>query len=213
MAGPTSDRRADGTRHHREEFLVARSHGRSAGAYKDVRAVDAADATGLFRKVAKLVSLVCSKESVERRWVMQPVISILAVASAVAATVLAVQQKPGPAVASHVLTAVQITHSVLANGNPLPAGLYEVRLTNDRPTPLPGQSADAERWVEFVANGVVVAREVAVILRDDDLPSVGASSAPTPEGSRVDMLKGGEFLRISVKRGNERYLVYLPAAP
>jgi hypothetical protein len=29
----------------------------------------------------------------------------------------------------------------------------------------------------------------------------------------VELLKGGEFLRISVRRGTERYLVYLPVVP
>lgn len=106
-----------------------------------------------------------------------------------------------------------ITQSVLANGKPLPAGVYELRLTNERPTALAGQSADAERWVEFVANGAVVGRDVAIVLRDDDLPAEGASSVPAREGTRIDMLKGGEFLRISVKRGRERYLVYLAVAP
>jgi hypothetical protein len=48
---------------------------------------------------------------------------------------------------------------------------------------------------------------------DDDLPAVGASSLPVRSGTRVDMLKGGEFLRISVKGDRERYLIYLPVMP
>ena len=64
--------------------------------------------------------------------------------------------------------------------------------------------------MEFVAGGKVVARESAEVLRDDDLPAVGASSVPARSGTRVEMLKGGEFLRVSVKRDRERYLVYLP---
>ena len=111
-----------------------------------------------------------------------------------------------------ILATVRITQAVLANAKPLPAGTYELRTTGERPTPLAGQSPDAERWVEFVANGTVVAREVAAVLRDDDLPSVGASSAPVRTGTRVEMLKDGDFLRVSVKRGGERYLVYLPVA-
>lgn len=113
---------------------------------------------------------------------------------------------------AEVLATVRITHPVLADGKPLPVGTYELRLTGARPTPLPGQSPDAQRWVEFVANGAVVAREVAEVLRDDDLPSVGASSVRSASGTRVEMLKDGDFLRISVKRGSERYLVYLPVA-
>jgi hypothetical protein len=143
---------------------------------------------------------------------MKYAISLLALAGTLSA-VAAGQEKQRPGGSAGVLTAVHITQSVLANGQPLPAGLYELRLTNERPTPLPGQSPDAERWVEFVANGNVVAREVAVVLRDDDLPSVGASSVPARDGTRVELLKGGEFLRVSVTRGAERYLVYLPVVP
>jgi hypothetical protein len=144
---------------------------------------------------------------------MKYAISLLVLAGALSVGATAVQEKQPSSGAAGVLTAVQITQSVLANGKPLPAGLYELRLSNERPTPLPGQSPDAERWVEFVANGAVVARDVAVVLRDDDLPSVGASSVPARDGTRVELLKGGEFLRISVRRGSERYLVYLPVDP
>jgi len=110
------------------------------------------------------------------------------------------------------LGTVRITQSVLANGTPLPAGSYELRLTNEQPTPRAGQSTGAERWVEFVADGRVVGRDVATVLRDGDLPEAGASAAPVRDGTSVALLKGGEFLRISVKRGAERYLVYLPVA-
>ena len=120
------------------------------------------------------------------------------------------KQKPDD---SATLATVRITQSVMANGYSLAAGVYELRLTNEHPTPLPGQSSEAERWVEFVANGSIVAREAAVVLRDGDLPSEGASSVPARNGTRVELLKGGEFVRISVRRGAARYLVYLPVVP
>jgi hypothetical protein len=101
---------------------------------------------------------------------------------------------------------------VLADGAALAPGVYDLRLTDESPTALPGQSPDAQRWVEFHRGGEVAAREVAMVLRDDDLPPVGASSVPVREGTRVEILRGGEFLRVSVKRGTERYLVYLPLA-
>jgi hypothetical protein len=113
----------------------------------------------------------------------------LALAGVLTATSLAFQQAPPSTAETGLLTSIRITESVLANGKPLPAGLYDLRLTNERPTPLPGQSADAERWVEFVANGIVVGRDVATVLRDDDLPAVGASSVPVRDGTRIDMLK------------------------
>lgn len=113
----------------------------------------------------------------------------------------------------NVLATVRITTRVMAGGMPLSPGTYVIRLTQERPTPLAGQSPDAQRWVEFVADGKVIAREIAEVLQDDDLPLVGASSLPVRAGTRVDLLKGGEFLRISVKRDRERYLIYLPVMP
>jgi hypothetical protein len=133
--------------------------------------------------------------------------TLAALATAVAA-VGAQVTTPAP----DVLATVRISESVLANGKPLPPGTYEIRLTGERPAPLAGQSPDAQRRVEFVANKTVVATEVAEVLRDDDRPAVGASAQPSRGGTRVDMLQGGEFLRISVKRGTDQYLIHLPIA-
>ena len=124
---------------------------------------------------------------------MRSAISTVALVGALTASVVAVRQTPTATSDTGVLASVRIAQSVLANGKPLPAGVYELRLTNERPTALTGQSPDAERWVEFVANGAVVGRDVAIVLRDDDLPTVGASSVPAPrrntgrhaEGRRV----------------------------
>ena len=115
--------------------------------------------------------------------------------------------------APNVLATVRIPAGAAARGTPLPPGSYDLRLTLERPTPLAGQSPDAQRWVEFVAEGKVIAREIAEVLQDDDLPAIGASSTPVRSGVHVDMLTGGEFLRISVKRDGQRYLIYLPMTP
>jgi len=109
-----------------------------------------------------------------------------------------------------VLTTVRINTPVLAGGAPLPAGRYEIRLTGQHPDPPTGQPQDTEEFVEFVADGEIVARETAEIISDADLPAEGASPQTVHSGTRVEMLKGGEFLRISVKRDHERYLIYLP---
>jgi hypothetical protein len=130
--------------------------------------------------------------------------------SALSAISLVTQaDKPATADANR-LTTVRITMAVMAGGTSLPAGTYELRLTGQSSVPVGDEQRTVREWVEFVANGKVVAREVAEILYDDDLPSVGASSQRVPSGTRVEMLKGGEFLRISVKRENVRYLIYLP---
>ena len=111
------------------------------------------------------------------------------------------------------LATVRITARVMANGTPLTPGTYELRLTQEGLASAPGQSPDAGRWVEFVANGKTVAREVPILLRDADLPQTGASSKRVPDGVRVEMLKGGDFMRVSIKRAGERYLLYLPVVP
>ena len=130
--------------------------------------------------------------------------------SALSAIGLATQaDKPATADANR-LTTVRIATTVMAGGTSLPAGTYELRLTGQSPVPVGDEQRTVREWVEFFANGTVVAREVAEILYDDALPSVGASSQRVPSGTRVEMLKGGEFLRISVKRENVRYLIYLP---
>jgi hypothetical protein len=134
-----------------------------------------------------------------------PALTLAALVTAVAA-VGAQVTTPAP----DVLATVRIAESVLANGKPLPPGTYEIRLTGERPAPLAGQSPDAQRRVEFVANKTVVATETAEVLRDDDRPEVGASAQPSRGGTHVGTLKGGEFLRISVKRGTEQYLIHLP---
>ena len=129
--------------------------------------------------------------------------------SAVSAVSLATQAEKPAKTDANELTTVRIPTAVMAGGTSLPAGTYGLRLTS----PSPGSAADDSavgQWVEFVANGKVVARELAVILHDDQLPSVGASSQKVTSGTRVEMLKDREFLRISVKRENVRYLIYLP---
>ena len=131
-------------------------------------------------------------------------LSLLMPALAVAAPVF---QTATPGASGGVLGTVTISASVLAGGAPLPVGTYQLRLADDA-----APSNPAQRRVEFVANGAVAAREVAEVLRDADLPAVGDSARPSTDGVRVEMLKGNEFLRISVKRDGVRYLVHLPVA-
>ena len=111
------------------------------------------------------------------------------------------------------IATVHITQAVIAGGKPLPPGKYEIRLATGGPPQLAGQSPAAQRWIEFLDGDLVAARDVAEILRDDDVTPMGASATPVREGIRVEMLKGGEFLRISVKRGSERVLIHLPVTP
>jgi len=130
---------------------------------------------------------------------MQRRVSTLAVVFPVSFVVITAQLTGQARTDANARATVRITTAVMANGAPLPPGTYDVRLTPERPTPSVGQSLEARQWVEFGAKGKVVGREIAEVLRDNDLPAVGASALRVPNGTRVEMLKGGEFLRVSVK--------------
>jgi hypothetical protein len=98
----------------------------------------------------------------------------------------------------------------VAGGQVLQPGIYEVRLTGEHVQPLPGQSKDAEQQVEFVSGGRVIARDVAEVMAG--AASVVGTSGGTPTGARVERLKADDFLRVSMTREGERYLIYLPLA-
>ena len=111
-----------------------------------------------------------------------------------------------------VLGTILLPQSVLADGKPLAAGSYQVRLTPDHPTPAVGQSASAECWVEFVKDGTVAGREVATVLSGEETAAVAKGPGPKPDGSRVDVLKGGEYVRAWLNSAGVNYLVNMPLA-
>jgi hypothetical protein len=115
-----------------------------------------------------------------------------------------------------VLGTVSIPRAVTADGKPLPAGRYTLRLTADAAQPAPGQAASLERWVEFVRGGKVVGRELASIVPaeevKDTMPGPDMPGRVGRSGARVEMLKGGEYLRVWVARGGHNYLLHLPPA-
>jgi hypothetical protein len=113
--------------------------------------------------------------------------------------------------APSVLGTVRLSQPVMAGGTMLQPGTYEVRLTGEHVLPLPGQSEDAVQAVEFVANGAVVARDAAEVVTAADGVAVGTSGG-TISRPRVELLKGGDFMRVSMSRGGERYLIHLPVA-
>jgi len=114
-------------------------------------------------------------------------------------------------VAAPVTTKVRIAQAVTADGKALAPGTYELRLTSQQPPQVGGGASVNQRWVEFVANGATVAREIAEVFPFNDARAVGTSSAGAG-AARVDLLKGGEFLRIAVTGVDGRYLIHLPVA-
>ena len=67
------------------------------------------------------------------------------------------------------LGTVHLAKKVMADGKPLAAGTYQVRLTSDEPKPGIGQSPDGEKWVEFLRGGKVAGREVATVISSADI--------------------------------------------
>lgn len=113
--------------------------------------------------------------------------------------------------AAATLGSVTLTHKVTADGQPLAAGTYQVRLSTDEVKPVVGQSPESARYVEFLKAGKVVAREVATVVPDADVKSLVKGPQPAKGSSRVDVLKGNDYVRVWINRGGANYIVHLPA--
>lgn len=111
-----------------------------------------------------------------------------------------------------VIGTVHLSQAVIADGKVLPAGTYQVQLTTEQPAPAVGESPGGERWLEFVKNGTVAGREVATVISADDIGQIAKGPRPKDNGSRVDVLKGGDYVRVWINRGGTNYLVNMPPA-
>jgi hypothetical protein len=110
------------------------------------------------------------------------------------------------------LGTITLRTGVMADGKPLAAGTYQVRLSADAPKPGVGQSPDSERYVEFVRGGKVVGREVATIVSAADLKEIADGPRPGSGASRVEMLKGNDYVRVWINRGGTNYIIHMPPA-
>jgi hypothetical protein len=108
---------------------------------------------------------------------------------------------------------IHLGKAVKADGKALPAGTYQVRLTAQDATPdAKGQTASLERWVEFVQKGQVKGREVVTIVPQAEIALVEKDTPPRANTSKVEMLKGGNYLRLWINKGGNQYLVHFPVA-
>jgi hypothetical protein len=110
------------------------------------------------------------------------------------------------------LGTVNLTKKVMADGKPLAPGTYQVRLTNDAPKPAAGQTPDAEKYVEFVKGGKVVGREVATIISAQDIGKIVKGKKPARNSAAVETLKGGDYVRVWINRGDNNYIINMPPA-
>jgi hypothetical protein len=126
------------------------------------------------------------------------------------------QQPTGPEPPAQVaagelaLGTVKLPKKVTADGKPLAAGTYQVRLTpQEAETKATGATAAYERWVEFVQNGQVKGREVVSIVPAAETSKVAKEPAPAPGRAKVETLKGDDYLRVWINKGGNHYLIHL----
>lgn len=112
------------------------------------------------------------------------------------------------AAVAHQMAKVRLGQQVLAGGKPLMPGTYEVIITDEHPALPDGTPSPNQRWVEFVHNGTVVAREIAEVFAAGERP-VGTSGSSSASAT-VQRLRGDEYVRIAVNAGDARYLIHLP---
>jgi hypothetical protein len=121
-------------------------------------------------------------------------------------------EAPSATGAAMALGSVRLSKALKADGKPLPAGTYQVRLTADEAKPdAKGSSEVLERWVEFVKGGQVVGREVVSIVPANEAKLVQKDTPPPSGGSKVETLKGGDYVRVWFNKGGNYYLVHLAA--
>jgi hypothetical protein len=137
---------------------------------------------------------------------MKPFVLVGALVGALAASTAFAQ--PG----NTSLGTVTLAKKLMADGKPLSAGTYQVRLTTDEPRPAAGQSPSAERYVEFVRAGKVAGREVATVVSAEDIGKIAKGARPKAGTAKVEMLKGGDFWRVWINRGGTNYIINMPPA-
>lgn len=115
----------------------------------------------------------------------------------------------GLAMLGIVIGSVHIPRAAVANGAGLPAGTYTVRVADELPTVPVGQSPDAERWVEFVQGGKVVAKEMASVISDADMAAIADGKRPRANGTLLQTLKGGDYFRVWINKNGTNYLINL----
>ncbi len=144
-----------------------------------------------------------SRVSAVRAWV-----AVVAMVTALPLAVPVSAQTAG----GEALGTARIPQAVLADGQPLAAGSYTLRLSTDSVEPVVGQPAGAERWVDFLQRGQVKGRELASVVAPADVQQVAKRTPPASGRPLVQSLRGADYVRIWVNHQGTQYLIHLTVA-
>jgi hypothetical protein len=110
------------------------------------------------------------------------------------------------------LGTVKVPKGLKADGKPLAAGTYKVRLTTtEAESKAAGATPSYERYVEFLQGTEVKGREVVSIVPNADIGKVAKGKGPAPGASRTERLRGDDYVRVWINRGGNHYLIHLAA--
>ena len=100
----------------------------------------------------------------------------------------------GQASKTGALGTVTLPQQVMVDGSTLPAGTYQLRLSGGGDTPT----------IEFVQKGQVRASTLAI---------VPPEKAKFPAGTHAQRVRNDDdpYVRVTISRGGQHYLAYLPA--
>ena len=155
----------------------------------------------------------------KKQWVLVCVLAGALMGSNAAAQHKAPNQQPSTTEAPAAPTgevalgSVRLPKGVTADGKPLPAGTYTMKLTAQQAAPeAVGSSEPLERWVELSQGKEVKGREVVSIVPQNEIKMVVKDTPPASGGSKVQVLRGNDYLRVWINRGGNHYLIHFPIA-
>ncbi|MGE0451258.1 MAG: hypothetical protein AB7Q29_16925 [Vicinamibacterales bacterium] len=108
---------------------------------------------------------------------------------------------------------MRIPVRVMADGQALAPGTYRVRLTGEHAKDeVAGQTAELERWVEFVQGSEVKGRALAPVVPSSTVQEVAETAPPGRGNVRAERLRDDNYYRLWFNHGGDQILVYLEIA-
>jgi hypothetical protein len=155
----------------------------------------------------------------KKQWVLVCVLAGALTGSTAAAQHKAPNQQPSTTEAPAAPTgdlalgSVHLPKGVTADGKALPAGTYNLKLTAAQAAPeAVGTTEALERWVELSQGKEVKGREVVSIVPQAEIKMVVKDTPPGSGASKVQLLKGNDYLRVWINKGGNHYLIHFPVA-